>query len=91
MYATSAALTASRTGAEALFNPGIEAGRIGFLLARDGRIAAIEWVKRTVAIYEQAVADSRHFASTPGYRDGFLASCTDFHRWLQSQEARSED
>ena len=62
---------------------GIEAARIGLLLARDGEAATRDWVRRTLGIYRRAVLDSRHFAHTPGYRRKFLASCADFRRWLR--------
>jgi hypothetical protein len=40
-------------------------------------------VKRTYAIYRAAVLDRSHFASTAGYRAGFIASCADFRKWLR--------
>ena len=63
---------------------GIEAGRIAFLLGRDGEAQTLAWVRRTLGIYRRAVLDPRHFASTAGYRRQYLASCADFRRWLAS-------
>lgn len=60
----------------------IEAARIGFLLARDGKDATLAWAKRTLGIYRRAVLDPRHFASSPHYRRLYLSSCADFRRWL---------
>jgi hypothetical protein len=64
---------------------GVEAARLAFLVARDGETAALAWVRRTLAVYRRAVLDRAHFASTPGYRRGFLASCADFRRWLATR------
>ena len=84
MSAFSAGVTASPAGANTCTGTGIEAGRIGLLLARDGEHATREWVKRTLGIYRRAVLDPRHFASTGDYRPQFLASCLDFRRWLRN-------
>lgn len=62
--------------------PGVEAGRVRLLMARDGKLAAREWVARTLAIYRRAVVDRRHFASTPTYRRRFILSYLSFRRWL---------
>lgn len=62
---------------------GIEAARIDFLVARDGKLVTRDWVKRTLITYRRAVLDPRHFASTGEYRPRFLASCLDFRRWLR--------
>ena len=64
---------------------GIEAGRIAFLLGRDGEAQTLAWVRRTLGIYRRAVLDPRYFASTAGYRRQYLASCADFRRWLASR------
>lgn len=69
---------------KACIGGGIEAGRIGLLLARDGEEATRDWVHRTLAIYRRAVLNPGHFASTGDYRRRFLASCLDFRRWLRS-------
>ena len=63
-----------------------EEGRITFLVQRDGRDAALEWVTRTLRIYRRAVLDSRHHASIQEYRRRFIESYCDFKRWLS--EAR---
>lgn len=62
-----------------------EASRIAFLVGRDGEKATIEWVKRTLAMYRRAVLDRSHFASSPGFRRLYLASCACFRRWLATR------
>ncbi|HJS38891.1 MAG TPA: hypothetical protein VJ789_12275 [Burkholderiales bacterium] len=74
--------------AAACSGKGIEAGRIAFLLARDGEERTLAWVRRTLGIYRRAVLHPRHFASTEAYRRKFLASCADFRRWLAARRAR---
>lgn len=61
----------------------VEGRRIRLLLERDGLDATRQWVKRTLRAYRRAVLERSHFASTPGYRREFLASCADFRRWLR--------
>jgi hypothetical protein len=59
-----------------------EGARIAFLVARDGEQATFDWVRRTLVIYRRAVLDPSHFAASAHYRPRFLASCSDFRRWL---------
>lgn len=59
-----------------------ESDRIAFVVKRDGRKAATEWVQCTLRIYRRAVLDRHHFASTREYRRGFIESYCDFKRWL---------
>ncbi len=59
-----------------------EAGRIAFLLERDGRDATIAWVQRVLRAYRLAVLNKHHFASTPYYRSRFIGAYCDFKRWL---------
>ena len=59
-----------------------EEGRIAFLVQRDGRDAALEWVSRTRRIYRRAILNGRHHASTQEYRRKFIESYCDFKRWL---------
>lgn len=61
-----------------------EASRIAFLLQRDGAMATLIWLRRTLAIYRSAVMDRKHFAHTRDYRRKFIASIVDFRRWLAS-------
>ncbi|WP_231480578.1 hypothetical protein [Thiomonas sp. FB-Cd] len=68
--------------------PDIEAGRIAFLMARDGELAARQWVARTLAIYRRAVLVPAHFASTPEYRRKFILSYLSFRRWLSGNVPR---
>jgi len=60
----------------------VEQVRIDFLVQRDGVDSAVEWVRRTMRIYRQAVLNKRHFASTPDYRPKFIASYCSFKAWL---------
>lgn len=69
-------------------SPDIEAGRVALLVARDGELAARQWVARTLAIYRRAVVDRRHFASTPTYRRRYILSYLSFRRWLASDVRR---
>lgn len=59
-----------------------QASRIEFLLQRDGAVARLVWVRRTLMIYRRAVLDRRHFAHLAEYRRKFVASCLSFRRWL---------
>ncbi len=59
-----------------------EEDRIQFLLQRDGFETTVAWVRRTLRIYRGAVLDKSHYASTDGYRSGFIESYCDFKRWL---------
>lgn len=61
-----------------------EASRIAFLLQRDGAVATLIWVRRTLVIYRSAVMDRKHFAHTRDYRRKFIASILDLRRWLAS-------
>ena len=68
---------------------GEERGRIEFLVRRDGLMAAVAWVDRTMRIYRRAVLDKRHFASTSEYRRKFIEAYCEFKRWLrQVQESK---
>lgn len=49
-----------------------------------GPVAALNWVRRTLAIYRSAVLNRRHFARTGDYRRKSIASCLSFRRWLAS-------
>ena len=59
-----------------------EASRIDFLLQRDGAVATLIWVRRTLATYRSAVLNRRHFAHSSEYRRKFILSCLCFRRWL---------
>ena len=83
-------MTALRSGARKHEIAGVETGRIVFLLARDGNDATVAWVRRTLAAYRRAVLDPGHFASAPGYRRLFLASCAGFRSWLADDAHRSK-
>jgi len=60
----------------------VEQERIDFLVRRDGVDSAIEWVRRTMRIYRQAVLNKRHHASMPDYRPRFIVSYCTFKAWL---------
>lgn len=59
-----------------------ELNRINFLIARDGLSSTIEWIKRTIKIYRQAVLNKNHFASTREYRPKFIQSYVEFKLFL---------
>lgn len=59
-----------------------ETTRIEFLLQRDGVVATLIWVRRTLAIYRRAVLNRRHFAHSSEYRRKFVISCVSFRHWL---------
>lgn len=65
-----------------------ESQRIGFICARDGITAAVDFCWRTGHIYRAAVLASSkrghhrpHFASLPEYRAKFIGSYLDFKRF----------
>lgn len=62
-----------------------EAGRIEFLLQRDGPAATLVWVRRTLAIYRRAVLDRRHFAHLAEFRPRFIASCLELRVWRDAK------
>jgi hypothetical protein len=59
----------------------MEEGRIEFLVKRDGKEAACQWVERTAQIYRKALASDSH-AVFPQYRPRFEQSVRDFDKWL---------
>lgn len=61
-----------------------ESERIAFLLRRDGDDATRLWVKRTAALYRDALAQPRHYASDPAYRPLFERAVREFDEWLAS-------
>ena len=63
-----------------------EMPRIIFLVERDGIVAAVAWVKRTLQIYRSSVINRSHFASRRGYRRGFIESYLGFKHWLAQQK-----
>lgn len=48
--------------------------RFYLLRERDGEPAALDWIRRTLAIYEAALADPGHHAAKQEYRARFEAS-----------------
>ena len=63
-----------------------EAGRIDFLLKRDGHDATVLWIQKVIGIYRRAVVNKKHFASTPLYRRKFIGAYCDFKRWLDRRQ-----
>ena len=51
-----------------------EARRFLLLRERDGMEAAVQWVKRTTKLYEEAISAPAHYASMQPYRASFEAS-----------------
>jgi hypothetical protein len=68
-----------------IVEPRPESERIGFLRERDGLGATRAWVERTLAIYRQALADPRNYASDPSYKPLFERAVREFEEWLGSQ------
>jgi len=64
---------------------GREAERIRFLVERDGRDAARDWVRKTLKAYRDAVASPASHASKPGYKPLFEASIREFEEWLERE------
>jgi hypothetical protein len=62
-----------------------ERGRIDFLIRRDGMTAALEWVRRTVWIYRNALKSGSGYGQA--YRRELVSSCCDFRQWLRQQHA----
>ncbi len=62
-----------------------EAARIEFLLQRDGPVATLVWVRRTLTIYRRAVLDRRHFAHLAEFRPRFIASCLELRLWRDAK------
>jgi hypothetical protein len=60
-----------------------EAARIEFLVRRDGEAAALEWVRRTLEAYRDAVSNPASHASLPQYRVLFRQSIAAFEVWLE--------
>lgn len=67
----------------------LESERLGFVEARDGKNGAVEFARRTMAIYRTCVLRSRkrgfanpHHASLPEYRRGFIESYCAFKTYL---------
>lgn len=65
--------------------PRSEAGRIRFLLERDGPEATRSWVERTLAIYRAALRDPTSYAADAVYRPRFEKAVREFERWLADQ------
>jgi hypothetical protein len=62
-----------------------EVDRIRLVVERDGRDAAIQWVRRTLQIYVQALDDPTNFARAAEYRPRFEESVREFEAWLGQQ------
>lgn len=59
-----------------------EAERIRFLVERDGRASARQWVEEMLETYRRAVNDPHSHASQFPYRSSFEASIREFEQWL---------
>jgi hypothetical protein len=62
-----------------------ERGRIEFLLRRDGELATVEWVRRTLSIYRHALRDRSGYGVA--FRRPLIEACCGFRRWLRLHEA----
>ena len=67
--------------------PRPESERIEFLLERDGLEATRAWVKRTLRIYQRALADPRNYANDPSYKPLFERAVREFEQWLAGQRS----
>ena len=64
-----------------------EAGRIDFLLARDGRQATRAWVERTLRMYREELGRPTSYASDAAYRPRFESAVRAFEEWLAGERA----
>ncbi len=62
-----------------------EQRRIAYLVERDGREAAVDWVRRTRDLYARALAEPSHFAAQAAWRPRFEAAVREFDAWLSAQ------
>jgi hypothetical protein len=60
-----------------------ENGRIEFLIARDGLMAARAWVARTAVIYREALRAS-DYGSSGVYRRALEEAVREFEAWLEA-------
>jgi hypothetical protein len=68
-----------------------EEERIKGLIQRDGLEATREWVKRTLAIYREALTSPASHASQKGYRPLFEKSIQEFEEWLATHPGPNSD
>lgn len=62
-----------------------ERNRIEFLLQRDGLDATRTWVRRTLQIYRDALANRSH-AAAPEFRPLFEQAIREYEQWLAAVE-----
>lgn len=72
---------------------GIETERIAFIENRDGKEAALVFVKQTFSVYRKSLYQSRkrgfqkpHHATLPEYRLGFIQSCLAFRKYIRENK-----
>ncbi len=65
-----------------------ERNRIEFLLKRDGLEATRAWVRRTLQIYRDALANRSSHAAAAEFRPLFEQAIRDYEEWLASVERR---
>jgi len=75
----------------------MEQDRLAFIESRDGKDGALDFARRTLAIYRKAVLTSRkrgykkpHHASIPEYRRGFIESCCAFRAYIAGAKQENE-
>lgn len=64
-----------------------EASRLAFVAQRDGPAAAVDFARRTLAIYRAAIkrqANGRRTRYGDTYRARLLASCCDFRAYIRA-------
>lgn len=59
-----------------------EHDRIAFLSRRDGPERTAAWVRRTLQLYREALADPSSHAAQPDYRPRFEEAVREFEAWL---------
>jgi hypothetical protein len=59
-----------------------EAGRIQFLLNREGQKATRAWIERTLIIYREALSQPASYAAALPYRPRFETAIREFEEWL---------
>lgn len=62
-----------------------ERTRIDFLTRRDGPEAARAWVRRTLGIYRDALANASSHAATPDFRPLFEEAIREYEAFLGTE------
>lgn len=60
--------------------------RVIGIIQRDGLDAAIKFAERTLCIYHAALENKEHFASSRGFRSGFIGSICYLESFLEIED-----